>query len=216
MRLLRDRILDNERQAQDSMDIAAQAKKAGKQAIITLKTRKAGRLQESNKSYKDLLRKMEVIYRVLSKMHENYGIIIEDTSDQVQQKEIEWKTIKQAHSAMRSAMNIISGDKDKRALYEQTLDMMATDLGNKVGEMERFMELSQTFMDGVDLQNGVFEERGMEMLEKWEKNADSWLLGDEKTQIVADANDDSKILDLGTPIGRIKQAGAAQYDTLFK
>ena len=34
--------------------------------------------------------------------------------------------------------------------------------------MERFMEMSTSFMDSVDLQNGVFEEEGLKMLEKFE------------------------------------------------
>ena len=115
-------------------------------------------------------------------------------------------------------MSIIHGDKAKRAIYEEALDIMATDLANKLGEMERFMEVSQSFMDGIDLQNGVFEEKGLEMLEKWEKDADSWVLGNtEKTQIIADAKNDGKILDVNAPIdvpddllGR-----ANQYNSLF-
>ena len=42
------------------------------------------------------------------------------------------------------------------------------DVNQKVGEMERFMEMSENFMQSVDLQNGVFEEEGLKMLEKWE------------------------------------------------
>jgi len=215
MRTLKEQILSNEREARDQMAIASQAQKAGKQAQMVLRTRKAGRLEQSNRSYKDLLRKMEVIYRVLSKMYENCGILIEDTDDQIKQKEIEWKTIKQAHGAMKSAMAIISGDKDKRAIYEEALDIMANDLGNKIGEMERFMELSENFMDGLDLQNGVFEEKGMEMLEKWEKDADSWVLGSEKGQIIADANDDSKVLDLDA-VAKKPEPHANTYGKLFE
>jgi len=218
MRTLKEQIMANEREARDQMAIASQAQKAGKQAQMALRTRKAGRLEQSNRSYKDLLTKMEVIYRVLSKMFENCGILIEDTEDQVKQKEIEWRTIKQAHGAMRSAMNIISGDKDKRAIYEEALDIMANDLGNKIGEMERFMELSENFMEGVDLQNGVFEEKGMEMLEKWEKDADSWLLGSEKGQIIADANNEAKVLDLDKSLatGQQKDGHPNTYGKLFE
>jgi len=71
-------------------------------------------------------------------------------------------------------------------------------------------------MEGIDLQNGVFEEKGFEMLEKWEKEADSWLLGDEKTQLIADASDKSKPLNLDIPAS-IRPAGQVNtYSSLFK
>jgi phage shock protein A len=215
IRTLQRTIAENAANARNQMSIAEQAKKRNMQAQMILQTRKAGRLENSNRTYSDLLKKLEVLYRVLSKMYENTGILIEDTRDQVEQKSIEWKTITQASSAMRSAMNLINGDKDKRAMFEESMQFMAEDVGNKVGEMERFMELSESFTQGIDLQNGVFEEKGMKMLEDWEKNADSWLLGSDKAQIVADANDSSKILDVDAPLSVPEASNANQFSKLF-
>jgi len=215
IRTLQTTIAKNAANARDQMSIAEQAKKQNKQAQMILQTRKAGRLQNSNRTYSDLLKKLEVLYRVLSKMYENTGILIEDTKDEVEQKSIEWKTINQANSAMRSAMHLISGDKDKRAMFEEAMQFMADDVGAKVGEMERMLELSESFMQGVDLQNGVFEEKGMKMLEDWEKNADSWLLGSDKAQIVADANDESKVLDVDAPRSVSEASNANQFSKLF-
>jgi hypothetical protein len=218
-------IKENEESAKNSMDLAKRARdQLGKtnsaddqirmKAQVMLKSRKAGRLQESNKTFQDLYTKIEMIYRVLSKMFINCGVLIEDTEDSVKRKEIDWKTIRTAHSAMKSAMSVINGNSDKRAIFEQTLEYMANDLDTKVGEMERFMEVSQSFLDGVDLQNGVFEEKGLEMLEKWEHDADSWLLGDEKTKIISDANNPNNVLNLERPIVA-EHPGANQYSNLF-
>ena len=79
---------------------------------------------------------------------------------------------------MKSAMNIISGDKDKRVVFDMALEAIADDVANKVGEMERFMDVSENFMQSVDLQNGIFEEEGLRMLEKWEQEGVSSILGD--------------------------------------
>lgn len=184
-------------------------------AQVMLKSRRAGRLQESNRTFNELKVKIEMIYRVLSKMYMNCEVLIEDTEDSIKMKEIEWKTIRTAHSAMKSAMSVINGNSDKRAIFEQTLEYMANDLDTKVGEMERFMEVSQGFLDGVDLQNGVFEEKGLEMLEKWEKDADSWLLGDDKGKLIAAANDPNNILNLDRATVA-QQPGANQYSNLFR
>ena len=65
-------------------------------------------------------------------------------------------------------------------MFDEALEAVADDVSQKVGEMERFMEVSSSFMDSIDLQNGVFEQEGLEMLEKWEKESFSKLLGEEK------------------------------------
>jgi hypothetical protein len=99
------------------------------------------------------------------------------------------------------------------------MEAVADDVSNKVGEMERFMEMSSNFMDSVDLQNGVFEEEGMKMLEKWEKEGVSRILGEEKTILVNQANsdNDSDVLDLNEPMAKpMRESGHQnQYDSLF-
>ena len=84
-------------------------------------------------------------------MYQNSEILLEDTKDQVNLKEQERKAIRASHSAMKSAMSVISGDPDQRAMFDMALESIADDVANKVGEMERFMEMSSSFMDSVDL-----------------------------------------------------------------
>lgn len=66
-------------------------------------------------------------------MYSNSEILIEDTTDQVKVKEQERKAIRASHSAMRSAMSIIKGDADKRAMFDQAMEVIADDVANKVG-----------------------------------------------------------------------------------
>jgi len=217
MRKLQSIIDTNKKEIKDNLDMAARAQKGGQKNVMVLKTRKAGRMQDSNVTYKKLYTKMEVIYRVLSKMYENCGILYEDTEDQIKQKEVEWNVIRQSHKAIKSAMSVVNGNADQRAMFEQALEFMATDLSNKIGEMERFMDVSKSFMEGIDLQNGVFEEKGLKMLEEWEKNADSFILGDDKTNLINKANDDTEVvnLDIDAQAGRYTDH-VNQYNTLFK
>jgi phage shock protein A len=214
---LKETIDQNQRDIKNNIGLASKAKEIGKDNVMVLKARKAGRLQESNMKYEDLYKRMEVLYRVLTKMYENSEIMLEDLSDQVKVKEQEYKAIKTSHSAIRSAMNILSGNNDKKYMYDMALEAMATDIGNKVGEMERFMDMSKGFMDSIDLQNGVFEEEGLEMLAKWEKEGVSFLLGDSKQSLIAQGNNANDVLDLNQPIKTPTQAerGGNQYDTLF-
>jgi len=215
---LSEMIRQNQREIQTNLGIASKAKETGKDSIMVLKARKAGRLQESNMKLEDVYKRMEVLYRVLTKMYENSEIMLEDLSDQVVVKEQEYKAIKASHSAIRSAMNILSGNSDKKYMYDMALEAMAEDVGQKVGEMERFMDMSKGFMESIDLQNGVFEEEGINMLEKWEKEGVSFLLGKDKATIIAKANNSSDVLDLNKPMKTLptkQERGGNQYDSFF-
>lgn len=206
MRKLITIVEENNKEISNNMAIARKAKEQGNESAMLLSSRKAARLQESNEKYTALHNKMSILYRVLTKMYSNSEILLEDTTDQVKVKEQERKAIRASHSAMRSAMSIIKGDADKRAMFDQAMEVIADDVANKVGEMERFMEMSSDFMNSIDLQNGVFEEQGMKMLEEYEQKSTLLLLGGKEK------SDD--ILELKQPT--IQTRGTdSQYDGLF-
>jgi len=77
--------------------------------------------------------------------------------------------------------------------------------------------MSKNFMESIDLQNGVFEEEGLGMLEKWEKEGVSFLLGKDKASIIAKANNPKEILDLNAPAkAPVRQERSGnQYDSFF-
>ena len=217
MHLLNEIIVNNKKEIQSNLQLASQAKDSNNQAQMVLKSRKAGRLKESNMRLDELYNKMEVLYRVLKRMYENSEVLMEDIKDQVELKDQERKAIHASNSAMRSAMSVIQGDKDKRAMFDEALEAVADDVSQKVGEMERFMEVSSNFMDSIDLQNGVFEEEGLEMLEKWEKESFSMLLGEEKQTLISKANNQTDVLDLNEPVKMPERVGHRnQYDNFFE
>ncbi|GAB4255795.1 MAG: hypothetical protein Kow0027_22650 [Saprospiraceae bacterium] len=215
MHILKEMMYKNEKQIKENLELASQAKSMDKQAAMVIKTRRAGRLKESNMRLDELYKKMEVLYRVLKRMYENSEVLMEDIKDQVMIKEQERKAIHASTSAMRSAMNVLSGNKDKRAMFDEALEAVADDVSKKVGEMERFMEVTSNFMDSIDLQKGVFEEEGLDMLEKWEKETFSSLLGEEKKTLLDKAKDDNEVLDLNEPI-KVPERQSNQYDSFFE
>ena len=218
MRKLKTMMDKNRTMMEQNLALASRAKEKGKDNIMVLKSRKAGRLRDSNFKLNDLYKKMEVMYRVLTKMYETSEILLEDVQDEVELKKREREAIRTSHSAMKSAMNIIAGDKDKRMMFDQAMEAIADDVGRKVGEMERFMEISDNFMESIDLQNGVFEEKGLEMLEKWEKEGTSFLLGEEKNTIIKEVERDNITIDLDAPVQPKKEreeGQKGQYNDLF-
>ena len=213
MHKLKELIVNNQKEIQTNLRDATKYRDTEKQAQMILKTRKAGRLQDSNMRLEDLYKRMETLYRILTKMQETSYVMAEDLKDQVMVKETERKAILASHSAMNSAMSILKGDPDKRVMFDMALEAIANDVSSKMGEMEQFMDMSEKIMKGIDLQNGVFEEE-LKLLEDWEKKGSSLLLGEASKQELILKND---TLDLNAPLKEpVREAGQNnQYDAFF-
>lgn len=217
MHQLQEIIYNNNKNIQANIEQASEARQRDKRNVMILKSRKVGRLRESNMRLEDMYNRMEILYRVLRRMYENSEILLEDLKDQVYLKEQERKAILASHTAMRSAMDVVKGDGDKREMFDRALEAVADDVSQKVGEMEEFMLMSEDFMNSIDIQNGIFEDKGLKLLEKWEQETDSLLLGDEKIDLLLSASDNNDILDLNEPVKKpIREENHRnQYDSFF-
>ena len=200
----------------NQLRLAEIARERGRREQVVLGTRRAARLRESNAKYAVLLQRMDVLRRVLDRMHANSEVLLADTRDQVELRLQERRAIRASHSAMSSAMSVINGDPDRRARFDRALEAVAEDVAGKVGEMERMMDLSRDFLDNVDLQNGVFTEEGLRLLEDWEARSELRLHGGKL--------DPTDTLDLDELAARPRpehrsaaggDAAASNYDHLF-
>ena len=196
MKILSEQINENERNWNKNLSLAASAQKQKLDAQVRLKSRKAGRLAESNMTLQTLYTKMEILHRVLVKMYESCKYMIEDLSDEVDVQEQKRAVLLASYSAFKSALGIINGDKDKKEVFDQALEYLANDYGSKIGEITSFMDLSKDFMESIDLQNCVFKDEAMKQLEAWEKKTSSLVLGDEKARIIEAAHDPNQEIDL--------------------
>ncbi len=217
MHQLQEIIYNNNKGVKANIEQASEAKQREQRNVMILKSRKAARLKESNLRLEDMYNRMEILYRVLRRMYGNSEILLEDIKDQVFLKEQERKAILASHTAMRSAMDVVKGDGDKKEMFDRALETVADDVSQKVGEMEEFMVMSEDFMNSIDIQNGVFEEKGLQLLEKWEHDSDSLLLSGEKDDLLLNAIDEDDILDLNEPVKKPvrEENHKNQYDSFF-
>jgi hypothetical protein len=158
----------NEREREQALKRASAAKQLNRHGDVQVETRQAGRLQKSNETLKVLLMKMNGIHTALDKLRQVSDITIRDMENDVRAKEKERKAILASHKALTSAIKIMNGDPDKRALYDQAMDYMAEDYANKVGELENFMEMSKGFIASIELDQLVLDNEGAEALAKFE------------------------------------------------
>lgn len=184
IRACKEEIMKNEKTKTGALKMVDQAQKEGKATVIALHSRKAGRMAEANITYQDLLAKLELLHRVLSKYQDVSLFLIEDMKQEIDVKLRKKQMADAAHSAMKSAMSIINGDPDAKEMFNMANEYLAADYAMKIGEIEDFVRMSDSFMQSVDLQNGVYEADALKMLEDWEKNADSIVLGDSKRLLI--------------------------------
>lgn len=174
-------IAEEHSNSERSAKLASVAKKEGNQQAVSANMRKAARSKDFVEKLQKTHEKMEFLYRILMKMRNSVNFLLDDTVDQVRIMEAEYKSIKAAHKAMKGAEALVQGDAAKE-LFDQSCEFIAEDIANKLGEMETFMELSEGFLTNVDLQNGVWDEEGMKMLESWEKTGTLLAYEDQRSQ----------------------------------
>ncbi len=160
---------DNVKSANTKLSYAQKAKSQGYENEAALAAADAASLEDMNKNFLPLFQKLTKVLELLEKVYTNSDFLIKKTEMQVKHKEIEYKTIKASHSALSSALRIFKGDPDKNLVFEQAVEFINADMGQKLGEMKRAMKLSKDFMTSIDIENGIFNDRGMEMLDKFEK-----------------------------------------------
>lgn len=187
-RALEQIIEENEREYDQNMATARKAKasldKDGMKRTLVLSSRKAGRLKDSNLTYRGLLNKLDGHLALAEKMKEAAEFMIEDITSTVDVEEKKRAAIRASYKAMASARRILQGDA-QREMYDAAMEHLANDYFQKIGEIEQFMEDSQHFVNTMDLQNGVYEEDALEKLEEWERRSEKLMSGEARVRVAA-------------------------------
>jgi len=184
IRACKEEIARNDQAKSGALGLVSEARRKGLTMVAAAQSRKAGRMADANLTYQDLLAKMELLHRVLVKYQDVSTFLVEDMTQEVAVRERKRAMAREAYSAMKSAMAVIHGDPSARQLYDMASEVVAADYAMRIGEIEDFVRMSDTFMQSVDLQNGVYEQKAVELLADWEKNADSIVLGDAKRLLI--------------------------------
>ncbi|HTX99002.1 MAG TPA: hypothetical protein VMG09_03175 [Bacteroidota bacterium] len=211
-RKLNDAIDKAKEEMDEQLNLAKTGKKQGlDNAQIMVYTNQAGRLDARIQKFQNLLAKLETLYRILDKMKKGAAVVVMDYQNQVENIKQEREVIRTGFNAFKSAMSILSGDPDKKVLFDQAMEAIQNDISMKAGAMERFVEESSEIMQAIDLQNGAFEEKGMKLLEKWEKEGVPALLTDgQASNIPASSSSPQNV-----PVAKADGTDDNQYKSLL-
>ena len=185
IKILEKKIQEADGRYDDAMATMKVAQDKGMKGQMAIQGKQATRMEKLSKAtLAPLLTMLQVHLRALNKYYEVTESVIEDTKNEVEAKQIEREAIIASHSVLMTAKKILNGGTDERELFDMAMESVVNDLGMKVGEIEGFLENSKGFIDGLDLQNGVYEANALAKLQEWEAKADSVLLGNTKAQLL--------------------------------
>lgn len=146
--------------------LADRAEHEGKISQRDLHLMNVGRDRESNEIYQ---RSLDEINEILK----NFDEIQEALDFEIGNMEGELRTAKQRHEiatslgrGIRSAWRILRHN-DRTALRNETLEYVANNYREKIGQFKSLKAGSQRLIDRVALEKGVMADEGKRMLEEW-------------------------------------------------
>lgn len=181
IRTLQNQIDANQKEAEHGIALANQADKrlaAGKlteidqQQYLAAKVtnqRHAANLININKSLSDLRDKLQVLYDQLIRWRATAEFQITDKENRVSEEEMRRKALKKAYSVFQAAKKIFAGDPVANQIYDQTLEYLADDAGQMLGEMEDFNRLANKLMTNMDLETGAVTDEAMQQISEFQQ-----------------------------------------------
>jgi hypothetical protein len=181
IRTLQNQIDTNQKEAEHSMALANQADKkvaAGgltsldQQQFMAAKVtnqRHAASLININKSLTDLRDKLKILYDQLIRWRATAEFQVTDKENRVSEEEMRRKALKKAYSVFQAAKKIFRGDPVANQIYDQTLEYLADDAGQMLGEMEDFNRLANKLMTNMDLETGAINDEAVKQLSEFQQ-----------------------------------------------
>jgi hypothetical protein len=181
IKTLQSQIDTNQKEAEHSMALANQADKkmaAGglspidQQQYMSAKVtnqRHAASLISIDKSLSDLRDKLQILYNQLIRWRATAEFQVTDKENRVNEEEMRRKALKKAYSVFQAAKKIFRGDPVANQIYDQTLEYLADDAGQMLGEMEDFNRLANKLMTNMDLETGAMNDEAVQQLSEFQQ-----------------------------------------------
>jgi hypothetical protein len=94
---------------------------------------------------------------------------VTDKENRVSEEEMRRKALKKAYSVFQAAKKIFRGDPVANQIYDQTLEYLADDAGQMLGEMEDFNRLANKLMTNMDLETGAINDEAVKQLSEFQQ-----------------------------------------------
>ena len=107
---------------------------------------------------------LEIMYNNLKEMYRNTEFVIKSAKAELDYEKELYETVTLGNNAFQKALKFFDGDPEKKLMLEQSKNALKENIGKKMSSMKRNMEISSDIMKGIDLENGIMEEKALRMI----------------------------------------------------
>jgi hypothetical protein len=180
IRTLSDNRLRNEEEMKKARRVAANAKNVMETAAedtdriraateLRVAMRDIDRMDAANKRYATLQTTLERVHKALERASLYMEGHIKDANNEARHYDVERKALKAGRGALATAVRVFRGKADENDIYNQTLEKLADDASQMMGEMDENLRWTEEFMAKIDLQTGALPDDAMLMLKEFEQ-----------------------------------------------
>ncbi|MFH1364671.1 MAG: hypothetical protein ABIH52_03355 [Candidatus Aenigmatarchaeota archaeon] len=160
------------------------------------KSRKAARRKSRILSFQEMYQRLEVLFRALEKIDRVVDFYIEDIEDQVEDLKIRYRSTNAAYYAFMAAKGVLMAEGEDGLMVELAIERLNADYSMKIGQIEDFVYMATDMINTFDLETMSINAEALDEFERWERQADTLVLGEEKVRLIREAADPSDILDI--------------------
>jgi len=165
----KDKIKEKKKELETTLNRKAAAEKKGNLPLAQIESRQAVRLVDITNEYIELQNSSENWYKTLSKIAEMAKLTAQDAENEVSIQKEKYQMVRDSHSAFKSAMSILKGDPDELAMYNQAFEVVAQDIMNKVGEMDRVINTTGGMIDKMEIDKEMYSIKGNDISAQYDE-----------------------------------------------
>lgn len=158
----------NEQEIEKLMAEASVAQKMNKQLAMSAALQEAQSKRASNNEYNDALKQMHAMLDVFNKYIEFVDYLIRKLKSDITENIRKKNLMDKAAMVMSASKAIMNGKTDEDLLYDETTEWMAQDYGQKLGQVEEFMNQTKPLIERFDMNRMADLQMGLKSLEEWQ------------------------------------------------
>ena len=186
-------------QLKEEIAMVTEAKRRNMATQVTLHARAAGRLGDDIRQFQNLYQVMSNADGILAKMEGVSRFWTEAVTSQSGMTLRKKELLDKAYGSLRAALGVIDPESDEDALYAETMEALARDYDDKMGEITTALDSYGHFIGSIDLRQGAFAQTALDQLESFGKKADQILGASASAALLPEHTETADIFKIDIP-----------------
>lgn len=141
-----------------------------------LAANQAGRLLDANKDLQKQLDASRNFQKTIDRMRRAANFMEKDLDNRIVVESRKRKLMQASYGIFKSFKKLMKDGSTEREMFDMALEANIEEYDTKMGEIKSFVKDSEGFLQGVDLQNGVYVGSAKEQMDEWDKKSHDLLV----------------------------------------